>query len=127
MTEYNIFKLTIIEEDDNGIIDKNDEWQEVYNYYLSNLELLYDNVYKFRPNYKFKNDNQMSNSESIYLQTYGGDPDGGFMIFPNGKVYSVDRNWGTPFNFIYIGNYNKGFDNIKFGAYGETIYCKLII
>ena len=35
---------------------------------------------------------------AIYYQTYGGGPEGGYLVMPDKSVYHTDRNWGTPFS-----------------------------
>jgi hypothetical protein len=120
MTEYTIFNITTIDDD---IIDPRDEWDEVCNYFLSNLDNLDDNIYQFKPNYKYDNDSKYNQRYNcIYLQTYGGGPEGGIMILPNGKIYEVERNWGSTFNFRHRGDTT----NLEIGTTGELLYIKLI-
>lgn len=35
---------------------------------------------------------------ATYYQTYGGGPEGGYLVMPDKSVYTTDRNWGTPFS-----------------------------
>lgn len=99
MSQY-IFNITKIDE------DNIDEWQEIYNLFLSDLEHLYDELYRFTPNYKFDN-----NIKILYLQTY---LEGGYMILKNSRVCQVFRNWMTTFNFKNIGDYK----NLEIGTTG---------
>jgi hypothetical protein len=117
MTEYNIFNITTIDDE----IELPEEWEEVCNYFLSNLDNLDENIYQFKPNYKYDNETRYKNC--IYLQTYGGGPEGGIMILPNGKIYEVERNWGSTFNFRHRGDTT----NLEIGTTGELLYIRLII
>ena len=38
----------------------------------------------------------------IYLQTYGGGPEGGFVYCSDNQIYSVHREWFKPFNIKKI-------------------------
>ena len=35
-----------------------------------------------------------------YYQTYGGGPEGGYVILPNEEIYEVNRSWGKPFEIV---------------------------
>jgi hypothetical protein len=35
-----------------------------------------------------------------YYQTYGGGPEGGYVILPNDEIYEVKRSWFTPFEIV---------------------------
>jgi len=105
-------KITIF--DITNLDDNFDGWEEVYNLFLSDLEHLYDELYKFKPNYKI-NDNDI-----IYLVT-NGCPEGGYIILKDGKIFEVTRNWMTTFNFRNVGDYKR----LEIGTTGETLYCKI--
>lgn len=34
--------------------------------------------------------------EGTYYETYGGGPEGGYVVTSDSRVYKVDRNWGKP-------------------------------
>ena len=43
-----------------------------------------------------------------YLQTYGGGPEGGYVVSEDTKtVWSVERNWGTPFKMEVLSDDTK--------------------
>jgi len=35
---------------------------------------------------------------ATYYQTFGGGPEGGYLVMPDGEVYTTQRMWGTPFD-----------------------------
>jgi len=35
---------------------------------------------------------------ATYYQTFGGGPEGGFLVMPDGDVYTTQRTWGEPFD-----------------------------
>lgn len=111
MSQY-IFNITKIDE------DNIDEWQEIYNLFLSDLEHLYDELYRFTPNYKFDNIKNIKNI--LYLQTLSS-IEGGYMILRNGKLFEVTKNRMSTFNFRNIGD----IDRLEIGTTGETLYCKI--
>ena len=113
MSKYTVFNITKI--DENNLED----WEEIYNFFLSDLENLYDELYKFKLNYKFEEKDKKKNT--LYLITFGGGPEGGYMILKNGIVCRVCRNWMTTFNFRNVGYYKS----LEIGTTGETLYCKI--
>lgn len=42
------------------------------------------------------------NVDGVYIQTYCGGPEGGFLFSANGKTYEVERNWFRPFTMKEI-------------------------
>jgi hypothetical protein len=47
------------------------------------------------------------NVDGVYIQTYGGGPEGGYLFSANGNTYEVNREWFQPFTMEEIeGNFN---------------------
>jgi hypothetical protein len=62
--------------------------------------------------------------DGIYVQTYGGGPEGGYLFSVNGKVYKAHREWFQPF-FLkrqllcrIVECTEKGYDSFRFRQLG---------
>jgi hypothetical protein len=40
--------------------------------------------------------------DGVYIQTYGGGPEGGYLFSVDGNLYSVKRDWFKPFDMIFM-------------------------
>jgi len=66
--------------------DEEDEWEEVYN--------KPERFGKYCPP---GNKELAKLKKGVYYQTFGGGPEGGYVLLTNGDVYSVKRGWFEPF------------------------------
>jgi hypothetical protein len=113
-----IFDVFQIEENEYGIVDPDDEWQEVCNILVSDLEKMDNsnsfgrNLYKLKPNY---------NNNSVYLQTFDNHQEVGVMILPDNTLYKVVRTFGSNFNYLYIGD----IWNIELGIGCGILYFRI--
>jgi hypothetical protein len=58
--------------------------------------------------------------DGIYYQTFGGGPEGGFVVLENGDIYEITRNWFKPFSYEKIGQ-----KKISFMTEYDCLFMKL--
>jgi hypothetical protein len=113
---YSIYMLSDREMDE--IWHYNERWFKIYNYSLEDFQELGNNTFKIRPNCKLNK--YSTKDDCLYLQTYGGGPEGGYIISDNYDVFSVERFNTSTFKFDPLGN-----NVLDIKTDGRTLYCKM--
>lgn len=75
-----------------------EDFSEVCNFYKDDKPVLFGQFINNNINQDLKN--------GVYFMTYGGGPEGGYVLTPNGNIFEVERNWGKPFS-VRKTIYNK--------------------
>jgi len=78
-----------------GIVDEAEEEEEEEE---AEEEVKYETCYSVQLFSKVAG-NDISFPIGVYIQTYGGGPEGGYVFAQDGNVYEVNREWFQPFTF----------------------------
>ena len=119
MADSNVFYIGYLSDEEmDEIWHYNTRWFKVHNMNIEHLKELEKDEFEVSPNLKYS-DYSIDN-DCVYLQTYGGGEEGGFIISNDGSIFEVNKfKKESPFHSNYLGK-----NQIELKTDGHTIYCR---